>query len=165
MLAAVVSVPLLARLVPGSLPIAQAPSVDFRVLLFAGLLTGLTGLGFGVFPALRASGSADLSGLREAARAGGGRKERLRSALVIAEVMASIVLLVSAGLLMRALWKLEATDPGFRADGVSDAADRAAHAEVRNDRAAGGVLFAGAIRRASGYPASRARPTSASCQW
>jgi predicted permease len=117
-LAAVAAVPLLARLVPSSLPIAQAPSVDFRVLIFAALLTALTGVGFGVFPALRASGSADLSGLREGARAGGGRKERLRSALVIAEVMASVVLLVSAGLLMRALWRIEATDPGFRADGV-----------------------------------------------
>ena len=117
-LAAVAAVPLLARLVPTSLPIAQAPSVDFRVLIFAALLTGFTGLGFGVFPALRASGSADLNGLREGARAGGGRKERLRSALVIAEVMASVVLLVSAGLLIRALWRLQATDPGFRSDGV-----------------------------------------------
>ncbi len=117
-LAAIWAVPLLGRLVPSSLPIAQAPSIDFRVLMVAGLLTGLTGIGFGVFPALRASRSADLSGLREGARVGGGRKERLRSALVVAEVMASVVLLVSAGLLMRALWRLQATDPGFRADGV-----------------------------------------------
>jgi putative ABC transport system permease protein len=116
--AAIAAVPLLARLVPNSLPIAQAPSVDFRVLIFAGLLTGLTGIGFGVFPALRASGRADLSGLREGARAGGGRKERLRSSLVIAEVMASVILLVSAGLLMRALWRLQATDPGFSSEGV-----------------------------------------------
>jgi len=116
--AAVVIVPLLGRLVPGSLPIAQTPSVDVRVLIFAALLTGLTGLGFGVVPALRASGNADLGGLREGARAGGGRKERLRSALVIAEVTASVVLLVSAGLLMRALWRIEATDPGFRPGGV-----------------------------------------------
>jgi len=117
-LAAMWAVPLLARLVPSSLPIAQTPSVDFRVLIFAALLTGLTGIGFGVVPALRASGSADLCGLREGARAGGGRKERLRSALAIAEVMASVVLLVSTGLLVRALWRIEATDPGFRSDGV-----------------------------------------------
>ena len=117
-LVALASVPLLARLVPASLPIAQTPSVDFRVLIFAGLLTGATGIGFGALPALRACRQADLSGLREGVRAGGGRKERLRSALVIAEVMASVVLLVSAGLLMRALWRLQATDPGFRANGV-----------------------------------------------
>lgn len=111
------AVPLLARLVPDSLPIAQTPSLDFRVLLFAALLTFMTGIGFGVVPALRA-GQCDLSALREGARAGSGRKEGLRSALVIAEVMASVVLLVSAGLLMRAMWKIQATNPGFRAEGV-----------------------------------------------
>jgi len=117
-LVAAAAVPLLARLVPASLPIAQSPSVDLRVLIFAGLISGLTGIGFGVLPALRACRQADFNALREGTRAGGGRKERLRSALVIAEVMASLVLLVSAGLLVRALWRIEATDPGFRTDGV-----------------------------------------------
>jgi len=117
-LVAAAAVPLLARLVPASLPIAQSPSVDLRVLIFAGLISGLTGIGFGVLPALRACRQADFSALREGTRAGDGRKERLRSALVIAEVMASLVLLVSAGLLVRALWRIEATDPGFRTDGV-----------------------------------------------
>ncbi len=46
------------------------------------------------------------------------RKERLRSALVVVEMMASVVLLVSAGLLVRALWRIQATEPGFRAEGV-----------------------------------------------
>jgi len=82
------------------------------------LLTLLTGIAFGVIPALRTGGSIDLGGLRDGVRAGGGRRERVRSALVIAEVMASVVLLVSAGLLMRALWRLQSTDPGFRTDGV-----------------------------------------------
>ena len=117
-LVAAAAVPLLARLVPASLPIAQSPSVDLRVLIFAGLISGLTGIGFGVLPALRACRQADFNALREGTRAGGGRKERLRSALVIAEVAASVVLLVSAGLLVRALWRIEATDPGFRTDGV-----------------------------------------------
>ena len=117
-LAALAAVPLLAKLVPNTLPIAGAPSVDFRVLIFAGLITCATGIGFGTVPALRACGHADLSGLREGARAGGGRRDRLRSALVIAEVMASVVLLVSAGLLVRALWRIQATDPGFRPGGV-----------------------------------------------
>ena len=114
---ALMALPLLTKLVPNSLPIAQAPSVDMRVLIFAGLLTVLTGIGFGVVPALRAC-RADLSALREGVREGGGRKERFRSALVIAEVTASVVLLVASGLLMRALWRIQAADPGFRADGV-----------------------------------------------
>ncbi len=115
---AVAVVPLLARLVPSALPIAQTPSVDLRVLTFAGLLTALTGVAFGMVPILRGGGEADLGGLREGMRAGGGRKERLRSALVVAEVMASVVLLVASGLLIRALWSIQAIDPGFRADGV-----------------------------------------------
>jgi len=73
---------------------------------------------FGLLPAMRACRSIDLGGLREGARTGGGRKERLRSTLVVAEVMASVVLLVSAGLLVRALWRLQATDPGFRVEQV-----------------------------------------------
>ncbi len=113
------TLPLLVRLVPNTLPIAEAPAIDARVLLSAACITALTALGFGVFPALRA-GSGDLTGLREGSRAGGagGRKEGLRSALVIAEIAGSVVLLVSSGLLIRALWRLQNIDPGFRSAGV-----------------------------------------------
>ena len=58
------------------------------------------------------------TGCAKARAPGGGRKERLRSALVIAEVTGSVVLLVACGLLLRALWRIEAIDPGFRADHV-----------------------------------------------
>ena len=115
---AYVSVPLLTRLVPTTLPIAETPSVDPRIILFAGFLTLITGIGFGVLPAWRSAGQVDLGGLRDGARAGGGRRERARSVLVVAEVMASVVLLISAGLLMRALLRLQDTDPGFRVANV-----------------------------------------------
>ena len=115
---AVVSVPLLTRLVPNTLPIAQAPSVDPRIVAFAGLLTVITGIGFGVLPAWRSAGTVDIGGLRDGARAGGGRRERARSILVVAEVMASVVLLISAGLLMRALLRIQDRDPGFRVQNV-----------------------------------------------
>ncbi|HEV3077245.1 MAG TPA: ABC transporter permease [Thermoanaerobaculia bacterium] len=118
-LVAAASVPLLARLAPASLPIAQAPAIDSRVLLFAVLLTAATGIGFGLVPAVRACREADFAALREGgARGGGGRRERLRAALVMVEVTASVVLLISSGLLIRALWRLQATDPGFRAENV-----------------------------------------------
>jgi putative ABC transport system permease protein len=116
---AAAATPLVARLVPTALPIAETPAIDLRVLLFAAVTTCLTGIGFGVIPALRACGDPDASGLREGSRGGvGGRRERLRSALVVAEVTVSVVLLVSSGLLIRALWRLQGVDPGFRADGV-----------------------------------------------
>ncbi|MEP6836335.1 MAG: ABC transporter permease [Gemmatimonas sp.] len=112
------SLPLLTQLVPSTLPIAQSPAIDLRIILFAALLTALTALGFGVLPAWRSAGKVDLSGLRDGNRAGGGRRERSRSILVVAEVMVSVVLLVSAGLLMRALLRLESVEPGFRAENV-----------------------------------------------
>ena len=111
------AIPLLVHLVPNSLPIAETPSIDLRILSFAASLTGLTGLAFGLLPAWRVCRRADLGSLREGAR-GGDRKERLRSALAVAEVAITVVLLVSSGLLVRALWKLQASDPGFRASGV-----------------------------------------------
>jgi len=112
------AVPLLTRLVPVNLPLATEPTVDARVLVFAVILSVVTGLVFGLAPVLRLSGEADLSGLRDGSRSGGGQKEGARSALVVVEIVASIVLLVSAGLLMRALLTVQAIAPGFRADGV-----------------------------------------------
>jgi putative ABC transport system permease protein len=115
---AAVAVPLLAQIVPAGLPIAATPTVDLRVLAMAAALTVVTGIVFGMAPVLRAGGSPDLDGLREGARSGSGQKERLRSALVIAEITASVVLLVSAGLLIRALLTVQALDPGFNPSGV-----------------------------------------------
>ncbi|HEX3877200.1 MAG TPA: ABC transporter permease [Bryobacteraceae bacterium] len=113
-----VGVPLMASLVPSQLPITDRPAVDLRVLLFASGLTLLTGFAFGAWPAWRMGRGVDIDGLREGARSGGGRRERLRFALVVTEVMASVVLLVSAGLLLRALLRVQSVDPGFRAENV-----------------------------------------------
>ncbi len=116
MLIAVTATPLFAKLVPTNLPVVALPSADWQVLSFGAVATILTGLAFGVFPALRATGSADL---REGSRSGvGGNKERLRGALVVAEIAASMVLLVTSGLLIRAMMRIQDTDPGFRADHV-----------------------------------------------
>jgi predicted permease len=115
---AMAALPLLARLVPNGLPIQQVPPVDTQTLLFALGLTLLTVIAFGVAPALRACRGAGLSGLRVGVRTAGGGNQRARSALVIAEVGASIVLLVLSGLLLRALWKVQSTDPGFRTSGI-----------------------------------------------
>jgi predicted permease len=111
--------PVLARLVPPSLPLSDIGAVDPRVLGFAAIVTLSTGVAFGVVPAWRSCGGADVSGLREGGRGGvGGGRERLRSALVVAEVTAALVLVVSSGLLIRALARVRAVDPGFRTEGV-----------------------------------------------
>jgi putative ABC transport system permease protein len=115
---AYIALPLLTTLVPTTLPISGSPSIDPRVLVFAALLTVVTGIAFGVLPAWRVAGQLDLTGLAHGARSGGGRRERARSALVIAEVMASVVLLISAGLLMRALLRVQSVEYGFKAESV-----------------------------------------------
>jgi predicted permease len=116
---AALATPLLARLVPVTLPMATTPGVDLRVLAFAALATVATGIGFGVLPALRSVARVDTAGLREGGRAGtGAGSARLRSALVVAEVTVSVVLLVGAGLLTRALLRLQAVDPGFEPRGA-----------------------------------------------
>jgi hypothetical protein len=82
-------------------------------------VTVASGLFFGVVPAMKLAGSASVQGLKEGGRTGAGRStERLRSLLVIGEVTASIVLLVSAGLLLQALWRVQNVAPGFDATGV-----------------------------------------------
>jgi predicted permease len=111
-LAAALAMPLLASLVPTTLPIASKPSLDVRVFAFAALFSAVTGLGFGLIPALRVGGVTGFGALREGAR-GGGRRQRLRTVLVAIEVAVSVTLLISSGLLIRAVWRVQAVDPGF----------------------------------------------------
>ena len=116
---ATLAIPLVVRLVPNALPIAETPLLDLRVLAFAGLMTFVTAVGFGLAPALRTLRDADASGLREGSRAGfSGGSDRLRSGLVVAEVTVCVVLLISSGLLIRALGRLQSVDPGFDPAGV-----------------------------------------------
>jgi putative ABC transport system permease protein len=110
--------PLLSRLVPNALPIQEVPPVDLRLLLFALGLTAITIVAFGVTPAVRACRNANFGALREGVRTGGVGSHKTRSGLVIAEVAVSVVLLISSGLLIRALWKVQAVDPGFRTENI-----------------------------------------------
>ncbi|HEY8549197.1 MAG TPA: ABC transporter permease [Vicinamibacterales bacterium] len=96
------------------LPRVLAPQLDLRVLAFALAITAVTGLLFGIFPALRAR-RADVN---EALKIGGrslsaGGRQRARSALVVAQIALTVVLLTSAGLLLRSLANTMSTAPGF----------------------------------------------------
>ena len=115
---AAAALPLLSRLVPHGLPIQEVPPLDVRMLLLALGLTAITVIAFGVAPAIRVCRNAGFSGLRERVRTGGAGHHRSRSALVVAEVVVSVVLLILSGLLVRALWRVQAIDPGFRTDGI-----------------------------------------------
>ena len=115
---ALLALPLLSLLVPPSLAVTRGPGIDLRVLGIAALVTGVTGLGFGLLPALRSAGAAWSQALREGARTGGGARQRVRGVLVAIQVGLSVVLLVSSGLLVRAVWRVQAVSPGFAADSV-----------------------------------------------
>jgi predicted permease len=114
---AVATVPLFSSLVPPTLPVAAQPTLDVRVFAVAALLTALTALGFGLRPALSA-GRSGFAALRDGSRAGGGRKGRIRAVLVTVEVTMSVILLIASGLLIRAVWRVQAIDPGFSAENV-----------------------------------------------
>lgn len=102
-----------------ALPFLTTLEVDTRMLAFSFGLSVLTGMLFGLAPALQSS-RVELNGiLKEGGRnasAGGGH--RLRSGLVMTEIALAVVLLVGAGLLMKSLLRLLQTDPGFNPQNV-----------------------------------------------
>lgn len=105
---------------PANIPRVNAIGINSTVLAFTLVLVLLTGLVFGVEPAL-ASWRTDLqSTLKEGGRSAqqGLRHRRLRSALVVGEVALSLVLLVGAGLLLRSFERVLATEAGFQPDHV-----------------------------------------------
>ncbi|HEX4346901.1 MAG TPA: ABC transporter permease [Vicinamibacterales bacterium] len=114
--AAMEAVPLLARLIPNTLPVGGEPHIDFRILVFALAITAATTLAFGAAFAWPSIARAEPAALRGRTSLAG--RDGIRSALVVAQVAGTVTLLVLAGLLVRALWRVQAVDPGFRTDGV-----------------------------------------------
>ncbi|HVN80577.1 MAG TPA: ABC transporter permease [Terriglobia bacterium] len=93
-------------------------SVDWRVLVFALLLSIVTGLFFGAAPAWRATKVNLHDSLKEASRAtsSGSGSTRFRNLLVTTEIALSLVVLIAAGLMTRTLIALQTVNPGFRTD-------------------------------------------------
>jgi putative ABC transport system permease protein len=109
---------LLKAFIPESIAQARAITIDARVLGFTLLVSLLTGLIFGLAPAMQASKFNLNETLKEGGRdsAAGRRGNRIRGLLVIAEVAVSLILLIGAGLLINSFLRLRNVDPGFRAD-------------------------------------------------
>lgn len=100
---------------PNSLPREAEVTMDGRVLLFALAISILTGLVFGMAPALQATAPDLSNSMKEGGRGstGGAAKRRLRDILVIAEISVAFVLLVGSGLMMRSFFHLVNVDTGF----------------------------------------------------
>jgi predicted permease len=102
------------------LPLAAAIGLDMRVLGFTIAVSLLTGVLFGIAPAIHSSKTDLNEALKEGGRGGseGSRRNRLRSGLVAAEVAIAVVLLTGAGLLIQSLWRLQKVDSGINTHNV-----------------------------------------------
>lgn len=105
------------RMVPEALPRTEHVGIDSHVLLFTLLISLLAGVLFGLAPALRMSQSRTHDTLKEGSRGSQGRR-RTQSVFVAVEMALALVLLVSAGLMLRTLKSLWDINPGFSAKNV-----------------------------------------------
>ena len=101
---------------PADIPRLDDVGVNATVVFFTLAVSMLTGLAFGVLPALHGTGSRLMGVLREGGRGGGpgGGSHRVRAGLVIGEMTLAVVLLTGAGLLIRSFIELTRVDPGFQ---------------------------------------------------
>src|SRR5204863_7624644 len=166
-----------------SMPYFRDAAMNLPVLLFLGGVTVLTGIVFGLAPALDATRAPLNDVLKDESRGGtSAGHARLRNTLVIAEISISLVLLVSAGLLLKSLHVLLGQDPGFNFHDVltfsvnlpdssypsdktppyySAAAVRFDHEFTQRLRSLPGVLDVG---KTSGIPASRSEEHTSELQ-
>jgi predicted permease len=111
---------LVALLPPTPFPISLDPQPDWRVLIFSFAVAALSGIIFGLAPALQMARWDLIQGLRERVSTGGGAVTRLnlRSLLVVAQIAVSLLLLIASGLFLKSFYKAQAIDPGFRTDNL-----------------------------------------------
>jgi putative ABC transport system permease protein len=162
---------LLLSLRPTNVPRLSEIHIDGTTLLFALGVSLLTGVLFGVFPALQSTRSEPLAALRESGRGstGGVARLRLRAGLTVAEVALALMLLVGAGLLLRSFMKLAGVDTGVNPRGITagmvQLSERSYPTEARQL-----AFFEGLLARVRGLPGISAAavssdlPTSANWQ-
>jgi predicted permease len=115
LLLAVGCIRLLVSLSPARIPRVESITVDGTVLIFIAAVSILTGLAFGLAPALQSKGSSLCDSLKDGSRGStdGIRGNRLRRLLVASEFALALLLLIGAGLLIRSFVALQSVDPGF----------------------------------------------------
>ncbi|HEV7747766.1 MAG TPA: ABC transporter permease [Pyrinomonadaceae bacterium] len=111
---------LLIALGKDNIPRALQVGLDWRVLSFTLVVSVLTGVIFGLVPALHSSKTELTESLKEGGRSGaeGARRNRIRGMLVVGELAIAVVLLVGAGLLIQSLWRLRHVSPGFESQNL-----------------------------------------------
>jgi putative ABC transport system permease protein len=152
-----VSLSTMKSVLPAANPLLASAGIDWQVLAFLAALAILTGLAFGLAPALQAS----RLNLAEAfktrgQRVGGLVDMRLRSSLIVGEVALAVVLVVGAGLLVNSLWRLTQVDPGFSPERIVTARVYPQRGQGQGaagqDRAATIALYDELLRRARSLP-------------
>jgi predicted permease len=105
---------------PGNIPRVSEIGLNAPVLLFTCAISVFTGMFFGIFPALRVSGTDLNAALRSSGRGlrSSVKADKLRSALVVVEIAFSLILLIGAGLLVRSFVRLQQVPPGFSPEHV-----------------------------------------------
>jgi predicted permease len=104
---------MLMELKPGNIPVALSIPMDWRVVLFTAAISVVTGVVFGLAPALRAGAVQAARVLKDESPAGSLKKSRLRSTLVVAQMAVCVVLLAGAALCVRSLMNANSIDAGF----------------------------------------------------
>jgi predicted permease len=104
---------------PADTPRLAEVAIDWRVLLFTAALAILTGIVFGLAPALHSSRAALTGSLKSGGRGSSvSGSQRFRSFLVAGEVALAVLLVIAAGLLIRSLWTLSHVNPGFQPEQI-----------------------------------------------
>ncbi|CAN5347645.1 ABC transporter permease [soil metagenome] len=139
---------------PESFPRLQEINLDARVIGFTFLTSLLTGVIFGLVPALQVSKLDLSSALKDGGRgsAEGFGRRRLRGALIVAEVALTMVLLVGAGLMIRSFDRLLRVDPGFKADHLLTMEVSLPQAKYNESEEQTANFFREIIGRISGLP-------------
>jgi putative ABC transport system permease protein len=111
---------LLVALGKDDIPRSMHVEIDWRVLSFTFGVSIITGVIFGLFPALHSSRTELTGTLKEGGRSSGegARRNRVRGVLVVSELAIAVVLLIGAGLLIKSLWLLQNVDPGLKPQNI-----------------------------------------------
>jgi putative ABC transport system permease protein len=141
----------LLALTPANLPRLNEVSLDWRALGFTLLVSVVTGVLFGFAPAWRASRT-DLNSLLKEGSRGAGSRSRLRSALIVGQVAAALILLAGAGLLMRSFYEIEHVDAGFDPEHVMTMRLAPAQFKYRGHTDSVIQLASGILRSVSALP-------------